>query len=297
MRFDVSNVKVRSLCVSDADVLRNEFGIGDTIFKNDDVIVFGAFWDCEIIGFVSTCNLGRGVCLLPKLKVIPMFQNHGVSHMLLRETEVYYGSRGYHLMRCMVDDDTRDFDIIVKMLMELGWRNSGIDHNYYRIIRRDAQRSFIGRHSENPESIDIPGISIKNLTQISNNEWETLEGTLDLIPETLRPMRKRADLIEDLTLFLIEYGRIIGWVTTTRRGDSEVCVENVYVFDEYRENGYGLLLIGGLYWKVQYCSDIKLQYISYYTDNGNESIKRMYTHMFGKSIDKQVNCYVYEKVI
>lgn len=282
--------------VGDTQAACEEYGISRDFPERDGLTIIGAFWANELVGVISVHNYTPGKCNLLKLSVAPMFRHHGVGKTLMREAEFFCKGIDCKLMRCETDDDMSGFDFVMKILAKSGWNNMGIKYNYFRIKLSDTLNTFIGRHSEDPDSVHIPCLSIRSFSLVSAEERQSVE-RYSSPPESLLPLWDRHDVISDLSMALLTGERVIGWVSVTGRAEEEICVENIFVSDEYRENGYGLILLEILYWKILSIPDSKLKYVSYYTDNEDTSIKKMYRLLFGKSINKSVNHYILEKAI
>lgn len=296
MRFNLSEVDVRPLRVSDTQAAYEEYGISRDFPERDGLTIIGAFWENEMIGVISVHNYTPGKCNLLKLTVAPMFRHHGVGKTLMREAELFCKDIDCKLMRCETDDDMSGFHFVMKILSEHRWNNLGIKYYYTRIRISNTCDTFIYKHSKDPYSVHIPGLSIRRFSQVSTAERQSVEWYPSL-PESLRPIWDRHDVISDLSMALLTGERVIGWVSVTARTEEEICVENIYVSEEYRKNAYGLILYEVLYWKILSYPDPKLQYLSYYTDNEDKYIKKLYGLLVGESVDKRVNHYILEKAI
>lgn len=297
MLFTTSRIIIKQIHHQDAPNLCEELKFNKHILQKDGIAVLGAIWEDEVIGIVSIYNYRSGCYIISGLQVIPIFQGKGVGFMLLNEVERHCHLQQYNKMRCIIDDGMCDIGLITKLLKKQGWQELGIDHNYHRIKICDAERSFIAKHKVLYRNCQIKKFIIKTISQILPHERQSLNEYIDRIPISLRPHMIMESTIDEFNLFIVDKCRIIGWLTTTRKNNKELCIENIYVHRSFRKYQCGILLMGALMEKLQLADNITYHFISYYTNNDDKLIKRMYDLLFGKCVDKQINYYVYEKII
>lgn len=297
MLFNFAQVSTRLLNIQDSHSIYREFKISKNIFYKNGVIVIGALWENEIIGIISIYNNQPYHSIISELQVTPIFRRHGVASLLLRSAEQICKQNKSSIMRGIIDDESPYFQTIKKILKNQEWNELGIDHNYYRIKKCDINKTFIGRHSVmlNPD-IDSD-IQIKTISQIDSKERLSMEEYLNNIPDCLKPMSFSRNMIEDLTLFIIRHKKTIGWLTVTLPNKEEFCIENIYILKEYRNKCYGITLLGVLKDKLQHYNNKDFKYISYFTDNEDIINKSMHNMLGGEYVDKQINYYVFEKLI
>ena len=261
-----------------------------------NIHLFGAIWDDEIIGVVIVYNYSQGCCIISRLQVNLLFQGRGIGHILLTTATNYCKNNNINLIRCVIDDETCDVQKFSKLLQQLGWHNLGIDHNYCKLQIENYKNSFFGRHADIKNLNGKTNITIKLMSKTSEVELRTLNQYINTVPYSLRPIDS-SNINLDLSFYLIKNGDIIGWLCTTQKDKDEICVENIYIKNEYRINGYGIFLMDTLARILLTDKSYHFKYISYYTNNSDTSIKKMYDLLFGESIEKQVNYYNFEKII
>lgn len=297
MLFNITQVKIRTLNLYDSYSVCQEFNVSKMIFYKNGLIILGALWEDEIIGIISIYYHLPHSCILSELQVIPIFRCHGVGNLLINSAEQMCKRNKCNVMRCIIDDDSLDFQIIKNILIKQEWNSLGADHNYYRISINDINKTFISRHSVIFTPDKEPDIQVKNISQIDSKEWLSLDRYIDKIPDSLRPLPKASNIIEKYTLFILKCGNIIGWLTTTKQSEEEICVENIFILKEYRNKGYGIILLGILKQRLQSNNDISPKYMSYFTNDQDKNTKKLYSVLFGNCIDKQVDYYVFQKII
>ena len=293
MYFTISKIVIRELSPVDYHLISRDYLISQNLINDPLAHIFAAMWEGEIIGIVTVYNYHPGCCIISKLYVEPMFQGHGIGEVLLDTADRFCRTNSMNVLRCAVDDDSCDVQKISKLFKRLGWRALGIDHNYYRMQIKNISNTFLGKHTVG-SVLNAPNVIVKRMSETSEDEYNTLNKYIKEIPHSLRPDIMSNSIIKELSLYLLKDGNVIGWISTTKKEEKEICIENIYVKYEYRNSGYGITLMTALM-NIILSDDIQFKYISYFTNDKDASIKRMYNLLFGKYIDEQINHYNFEK--
>lgn len=295
MRFERSDVVVRPLSIQDSPLVSEEFGLSRAIFCNPAINVLGAYWLDDIIGIITVYNYEPKQCVISEWIVLPLFRGHGVGQLLLATAEHLCREKSNETLRLNCYDNMSSYDTITFLLGASGWRELTIDHNYYRIKISDFHRSFFCRHNIINKINTNNGIYIKNYSQITQKDWSIVKNYIEHIPQVLRPIQDSHNLLEDLTLFFFDNDKLIGWLTSTMHSTEEVCVENIYVDVEWRKSGLGITMMGELYDRLKTSKKEKIRYVSFFTDNNDIPVKRLYNLLFMDVMDKTNNHHMWEK--
>lgn len=294
MYFTISKVEIRELSSNDYHMISQEFLVSKSLISDKLANIFVAIWENEIIGIVVAYNYNPGCCILSKLYVVPIFQGHGVGRTLLATVEDFCRLNNIIVLRCAIDDDSCDIPKISKLLNQLGWRILGVDYNYYRLRIKNLRMTFLGKHSVEGNGYNTRNVTIKRMSDVSQTEYISLNKYINEVPSSLRPDIISDSIIKELSLYLIKDGNVIGWISTSSKDKEELCIENIYIRYDYRYCGYGITLMGVLM-SFLLNDDNQFTFISYYTNNNDSSVKKLYDLLFGKYIEYRINHYNFEK--
>lgn len=179
MQFTISKVETRKLSFKDFPSINQEFLISKRLMHDKNIHLFGAIWDDEVIGVVIAYNYSHGCCIISRLQVYPLFQGRGIGQILLVIATNYCKNNNINLIRCVIDDETCDVQKFSKLLLQLGWHNLGIDHNYCKLQIANYKNSFFARHTDVKNSNGKTNITIKLMSKISETELGTINGSVN----------------------------------------------------------------------------------------------------------------------
>lgn len=268
-------------------------------FNKKASISFGAFWKKEAIGIVVLCPYEPSKYNMVKLYVLPVFRNFGIGQQLIFNAEKCCKEAGGNLIKGYFNTEEHNSEGFYNFFQKSAWHPIHVEYNKVCMNYKKIKNTFGSKYSwgKHPPEF-LKNFTIKKLNELNTKEQDSVEQKQN-VAHCLKALKEFRHVINELSIFLLENGNVIGWIIVVEeKGYEEVLVEATYIEPVYRKRGIGMILFLLLFEKIESSFlKNKVQYISYNVETENRFIISLYDIIFKGCVENKYQYYVAEKCL
>ncbi len=232
----------------------------------------------------------NGVSELFSLFVLPDERNRGIGSQMLEIMEKHLKSNKFRFMQVRLRDEWKNFETVKKMIERRGWELPYVA----RIIAEADIHDYL--KVPWPDHYLPSNLSLINRKDLPDEYEEQLKHIMEVsrIPVEFNPLQHHEHVFLPASYFLTKDSRLIGWNLAYHIAPNCVEYNNLFLFPDNRERGYGIALIRKSF-EEQLRLEIPLARWVINTDNGE--MMKIYNRLGRKYVKKHIQVFISRKIL
>lgn len=258
-----------------------------------ECISFGAFIGKNIIGSILLETLDNKNFTVNIFVVLPMFRNLEIGSTLLKIATKYCKDSGgvNIIIKCNTSDHV--LDLVNSFLTKNQLKNLKYEYTKYRIKIEKFQTYFINKFFYGSSKNEINNYNIYYLNELSRDQINKVNQKAASVDNTYLLSDNLLNIIiPELSLFVMNNNEFIAWCVLEEENDTEISISHTYIDKKYRSYEFCLQLWNIIFRKyIKNESYKKYKYISFLFQKSNLNLLRLYSLLFGKYIEKEIEYF------